>query len=226
MAIALVTHISGFSSGGNGFTTSSTDTSGANLLTVVLSDLDGSTTLSDSKSNSWTKLNNPGGPPFTAIWYAKNPSVGTGHTFTATATSKFPALCMAAFSGCDTSSPFDQQTAGAGPSSPIQPGSVTPSVANEVIITGHAHDGAGTQLSVDSGFTITDHEPNHSNNYGAALAYLIETTATAQNPTWTLLSGETCFAVIATFKPSGGAAAAPFTEMDPFTMSGIAAMMR
>jgi hypothetical protein len=41
--------------------------------------------------------------------------------------------------------------------------------------------------SVDSGFTITDEKPSiGGTSFGAGIAYLVQASATAQNPTWTV----------------------------------------
>ncbi len=77
--------------GVNGGDTTGTpiDTTGANLLIFGVSYLDGSApTISDSKSNTWTALTAtlPSTSGDIRIYYAKNPTVGAGHTFSATGT--------------------------------------------------------------------------------------------------------------------------------------------
>ncbi len=182
MAIALVTNGTGLSTDSNGFTTGSFDTTGANFLIVGFvqsSATAGSGAISDSKSNTWLRLTEytvAFSDRFIAIYYAENATVGSGHTFTAAGTSNFPTIIMAAFSGVATSSTFDVENGVNNTFDSTQPsGSITPGADNEF---GHT---------------------------AGATAYLIETTATAKNPTWTWSSGNArCGATVAAFKASGG----------------------
>jgi hypothetical protein len=43
------------------------------------------------------------------LYYAANPTVGSGHTFSYTGASNFSSIFVAAFSGVATSSPFDKE---------------------------------------------------------------------------------------------------------------------
>lgn len=196
--------------GGNGSTatTAAINTTGANFCVAVASYYTNSAdTVSDSKSNTWTELTRYTNAAFqrVVIWYAKNPTVGSGHTFTlGSGASTFPAIAAACFSGVDTSSPFDQEN---GSANTKTPGSVTPTQNNELIITGISTlTGAGTTPTVDSGFTVTGAHANSASNYtGYGLAYKIQTTAAAVNPTWS--STDTNWATdIATFKATQAAA--------------------
>lgn len=208
MTFALVAHSA--VQGTSGGTTAAVDTTGANILIAyvgafVLS----SAVVTDSFSNTWLPLTaNTGGSSCSGqLFYAKNPTVGTGHTFTLGSVS-FATLTISAFSGADTSSPFDVQSTGNTPGSgSVQPGSITPSNANSLIVCGCTpNDSSSGNPTVSSGFTITD-----SLGYaigtaeGGAQAYQIQTTITAVNPTWSWggpqLIGAAC---IAAFKPGGG----------------------
>ncbi len=181
-------------------TSAGIDTTGATLLVIVQSAVSGMSAPSDSKGNTWTKLTEQGGSGVTAIYYAANPTVGTGHTFTQGGTAG--SLAVAAFSGALTVAPFDQQSGAAWDgSSPDAAGSVTPSENNELVIAGAGSSFTGP--SIDGGFTIAQYTDFvGGTNYGSALAYLIQTTATAANPSWTTTGG--CAPVCATFKSSGG----------------------
>src|SRR5204863_2222713 len=80
-----------------------------------------------------------------------------------------------------------------------QPGSVTPSQDNEVLVTGYGGDTNATTATIDSGFTVSDTFAYvGGSNMGGSAAYLIETTAGAKNPTWS--AGVNGPAIIATFK--------------------------
>jgi hypothetical protein len=105
MAIALVSSLTA-TPGGSGGTTAALDTSGANLLILSVSwytiNTANPSTISDSKGNTWTALtrrNSPSGHFAHRLWYATNPTVGTGHTFTVTASAdQYPAILVYAFS--------------------------------------------------------------------------------------------------------------------------------
>jgi len=213
VAIALLTHTAAASTDGNDITTSAINSSGANLLIGAIAwyTLGGSPAMQDSKSNTWTPLTQYFHPTLNfsiRIFYAKNPgSVGTGHTFSSIDSGTYSSIAVATFSGADTTAPFDVQNGNSSTSSlTSQPGSVTPGSANELLITAAARDNATDAISIDSGFAITDQLLKTSFNYGIALAYLIETTIAAQNPTWTESSIHSTVVTIATFKvaASGG----------------------
>jgi hypothetical protein len=213
MAFSLVANTSASSSNRNGFTSGAIDTSGADFIVIALADLDFFTvgSLTDSKGNTWnalTRLEASSGDPGLRLYYAVAPTVGSGHTFTWTGNFTDAAMAVAAFSGANVSSPFDQQNGTAPTASPTspQPGSITPSEDNELIIAalcwGVAESGS---VSVNSSMTIANQvdaaSPNHN---GVALAYLVQTSLAAINPTWTSAIAQPKTAVIASFKVSGG----------------------
>lgn len=211
MSYALVASVSA-APGINGGTTGSIDTTGADLLIVVIAEFDGGTHTapSDSKGNTWLELTTQAdrGAQST-VFYAVNPTVGSGHTFTYAEASTYPAISAMAFSGANTSSPFDVEngaTAASGTS--IQPGSVTPNEDDELLVSGVCADsGNDTGMGIDSSFLLELSDPyGGGNNMGGYAAYKIQTTAGAENPTWSWTGGNLeSTAVIATFK----AAAAP-----------------
>ena len=210
MTIALVTHtqLAGPSGGG---TTSAINTTGASLLVLTVSEYAaGPLSLpTDSKGNTWTGLTTrTAGSTYGRIFYAVNPTVGTGHTFTLSGANSFCVVDVLAFSGVDTSSPFDVQNGASSLSGAATqaPGSVTPSANNSVVITGIAAESPGTTATVDLSFTITDQSGQVNGvNFAGAAAYLIQTTAGAVNPTWTYSSGTvSTAATIAVFKAASG----------------------
>lgn len=214
MAFALVVHNVTFSTTNSGLTSASLNTTGADLLVVGLSE--GGTvnngTISDSKANTWHQLTQQiNGGKSSELWYAWNAAVGTSHTFTVTGTTDFPSFCVAAFSGSQTSSdPFDVQNgANATFQSTLAPGSITPGSANELIVTCLQSDGQALAATINGGFTVTDSTTNAGfGHQSASMAYLIQTTAAAANPTWTRASGNsTITANIASFKSAGAAVA-------------------
>ncbi len=213
---ALVAHTSAGSADGNSVISSAINTSGANLLLVIASNysainLQGTITdLVGGNSNTWHGLTiKDNGAVAVRIWWSTPTFVGSGHTFSITGTTIFPTITVLALSG-STASPFDQEN-GATVSAAqltIQPGSVTPSEDNEIVITGLAWLDAGG-ATINSGFTISDQTPTvGGQSISGGAAYLIQTTATAVNPTWTILtSSGGAAAVSASFKAGAGGGA-------------------
>lgn len=207
---------------GNG-TSTGINTTGAALLVAGFSEeVTATGALSDSNTNAWVEIagaegSMPAGLPRTWVYYVKNPVVGSNHTFTMAGGNK-TVLCVAAFSGTNTAANVDQSTAtvqGAAATT-VQPGSVTPTEDNELLVTyvgvGDATNyGVGTTFTIDGGYTITDQQPTvGGTNWAGALAYLIQTTAAASNPTWTESNSNRSIAGIATFKAAAAGAGKPY----------------
>lgn len=212
MAIAFVVGAAAASTNDNSATTSGVDTTGANFLIIASADFVTRATESDSKGNTYTDLTaqNVSGSRGTQLHYSENPTVGSAHTATASATTSYPAVALGAFSGWATSSSFDQQNGATftGSDNNISTGSVTPSEANEVVIAAVTHSSSGA--TIPSGYTQIGQASASANSVGLALAYQIQTTATATNPNWVIdTNSSNLAAVIATFKAAaaGGARA-------------------
>lgn len=196
------------SSDTNGVTTASRDTTGANLIVISVGSYNVNTapTLTDSKSNTWTPLTANAATGIVRVqqFYCYSPSVGSGHTFSANGIGSFPDIAMQAFSGA-AASPFDIENANGNTSSlTLQPGSVTPSVNGELLVTAIMFNGVGAVASINSSFsTPVQVMPVVGTSFGFAQSYKIQGTASAENPTWTLTSTDVngTAANIATFKP-------------------------
>lgn len=143
-----------------------------------------------------------------ALFYCANPTTSASHTFQ-TDDPDYPAICVAAFA--DTAvAPADQTSqATATDATTIQPGSITPAEGNELVITAVCYE--VLTVSINGAFTITDQvSALGGTSEGLALAYLIQTSAAAVNPTWTAagsptLGGSNDLAVVmATFKSLEG----------------------
>jgi len=209
MAIAPISSRKDASSNTNGFTSGALDCTGANLLVVTISEFigGGAGTLTDSHGNTWEKFSSSaaGFGQASEIWYAYNPSVSSSQTFSISGSGTFPSMCISAWSGAANPA-FDQSNSNTWSGSATgQPGSVTPSENNELIIAALA----GTQdagTSINGGFTIAQNQALVTSfSYGCSLAYLIQTSAAAANPTWTTSDGAQNYAgAIATFKAAGG----------------------
>ena len=202
-----------------GVTSSSLDTTGADLLICVASwyyAVNSTDTMSDSKGNTWTALTLSGTTTSRCrIFYSTNsPTVGSGHTFTFSPGGSgagyaiYPSINVLAVSGAHATSPFDQQNTNSGSGTSLSTGSVTPTENSELLIAGIVR-GQANSASIDGGFTISSQvNYNGGMNMGGALAYLIQSTAAAANPSFSRISNDSLSrTVIATFKaasPGGG----------------------
>lgn len=170
---------------------SAIDTTGADLIVVGITGgaAPGLTpAIADSKGNTYTGLTVYGsaGVAQVQLFYCQSPTVGSGHTFTVTANFQVVEYYVQAFSG-SSPSPFDQENGGGstGVVTSFQPGSITPSQANCLLVTVLAECDNANLPSIDSGFTITDSDVIvGASHYGGGLAYLIQGAAAAVNPTW------------------------------------------
>jgi hypothetical protein len=186
--------------------TDAVNTTGANLLVAVLSCFGAtpSVTVSDSKSNTWTALTNYLGTDANVrIYYSVPSSVGTSHSFNAAqagGATPFPSISVSAFSGAHAT-PYTSQVAGSGGTGTSrQPGSITPSEDNCLVISGVDFN-TGTSPSINSSFTIGATSIYVSSyRLGGSIAYLIQTTATVVNPTWSWTGSVNNAASIAVFK--------------------------
>lgn len=209
--------------GANGGTSGSLDTTGATLLVAQVASYAGSAApaFSDSKGNTWSALTTYASAedPRTIIYYVVNPTVGTGHTFTTSGASSYCVAGIEAWSGGDTTSPFDVENGNAltGSHTTIQPGSVTPSQNGSLIVSSFGGDRFASSISIDSGFTTTEVDNGvGGTNIGGALAYLVQGSAAAINPTWSYAASTYgAAAAIAVFKPAAAAATIYWGYGDP-----------
>ncbi len=198
MAYALIASVSAGSADANDVTTGSIDTTGATLLVASVAS-SAAVTFSDSKSNTWTALTITGRG---RLYYVLNPTVGAGHTFTATSAALAPSIAAAAYSGAKSNNVLDQTSfADQVASSTVQPGSVTPTYGNELLVVFGGGD--DSVASIDGGFTIRQNVAFSGGlHYSCILADLIQVASAAANPTVTLGSAVQCAAQIATFRAS------------------------
>lgn len=217
MAFSLIAHVEA-SLGVNGGTTGAIDTTGASFLvaSVAWYSLGTGPTVTDSKSNTWSSLTTYSAAGIAnRLWYCIPSSVGSGHTFTGTGSGSYSSMQVLAFSG-QAVSPFDVENGATVGSTTIQPGSITPSEDNELVVVGLAHENnGGSAVSIDGGFTAYKSAYSGGTSEGGGIAYLIQTTAAAANPTWNIGSSAVMAATIACFKAAAGASPKsnpPFTN--------------
>ncbi len=188
----LVAHTAASSSNGTSVLTSAIDTTGATFLVASMANQGGSIpTFADSKGNTWTTVHTYGdGTDVDCIMYfCYSPTVGSGHTFLLTnASGGFPSIVVMGFSNITTSAVNAESGHTTVSGSTGQPGSITPSVAHTLVITGVAfNDNTSGAVSVNSGYTIVDTRPFTAGNaFGTSAAYKVLSSASAQNPTWNI----------------------------------------
>ena len=210
-AIGLVAYTTGSGLGNPPQTTAFLDTTGASLIVVGVSENSGGygyyPVISDSKGNcsgAWPLAKAYGGAVYTTelLYYCVPTTVGTGHTVTVTDPnghiSKM-SVFVAAFSGV-ASDPLDK-TSGCNYCS--QPGSITPTVNGELILVVGGGDYYASAATINSGFGWLGSSSCAGSctvAYHGALAYFVQPTAAAINPTWT----QNYFSVLvmASFKPA------------------------
>jgi hypothetical protein len=196
-----------------GGTSGAADTTGADTLFPAVVRLTGDTVnLTDSKSNSYgapvrTQADVGGGGLVSIDFYRKAAAtVGSGHTWTLSG-GTFAALAMVAWAGGATSSIDDQvnSAGGGGGATTLAAGSITPGFPNTLVLAAIVCSDGADPSSINGGFTIAVHLAAGGANFGVGIAYLVQTTETAANPTWTLTSGATyAAAIIANFKTAAG----------------------
>jgi hypothetical protein len=173
------------------------DTTGANLIVIITTDyVNNSCTDTpfsyatfDNKGNTYTArgpaISSSGAPDANiCLWEALNPTVGSGHNFSIGG--YYIAFAVAAFSGVKTSAAYETRvgSGSSGAVTSIQPGNITPVDCNQLLVTGYGANGLMTgAISVDSGYTVVD-ALIRGDSLNVALAYLVETSITTKNPTW------------------------------------------
>jgi len=215
----LINSIGFYTSDGNTFDSSTfgtINTTGANFVAVALVEAaTGTATVSDNFSNSYAlacSLVDPSGSSRrVSMWRAVNldsSHVGSGHFWTVTCTGCFAAAMAQAWSNM-AAAPDDNTSTGSDTDGTITLGTLTPSVASNVLITAV---GRYLASSIDSSFTTAPLPfiDFAGNNFGIAMAYKVQATATSAAPTWTMAAlTNTNFACMADFKGVTAAPAGP-----------------
>lgn len=202
MSFSLVINTIAQSGAGGTITTGAINTTGANLIIIFTESIGGA--LSDSKSNTWS---NPVNVVISGVtlgcYYCLTPTVGSGHTFTCSGS--FPAIAVAAWSGAAAASVLDQTNSdnSATPGTTKQPGSVTPTQDNELLMYAVAQQ-ITTTVSVNIGAMLDQAALIGGQAFSLADAYQIQTTATTRNPQFSWSGAQTTSAAIMTFKAAAG----------------------
>lgn len=186
MPITVVTQTR-FTGGNTGGTSSALNTTGANLLVLTISpwsEVSG-ISVSDSKGNTWNALTNRVGiGPATRIYYCVPSSVGSGHTFTVSASANFfGQIGVLAISGA-AASPLYSEIGGTG-NSPLSAGMLSPPEDGCLIVTSVCTYTSSHSHSIGGGFTSSTTNYVSGVTMGGGYAYLIQSAAAAVTPTWT-----------------------------------------
>jgi len=212
MAISIVAT----SYGNSGATSPAVDSTGANLLLVPLYlTATATTATSDSKSNPYTVLTRPtttGAYASYQNYCAEADIVAVGSSHTASNALGYARVGLIAVSGADAT-PFDGES-GVGSSSAgtsASPGSVTPSVDGCLIVITLVAVGGGT-ITVPASFTTVINESST-----AALAYLIQGTAAAINPSWSWATSCDYVTTMTVWKPAAGGGGSTQPPRSAFT---------
>jgi hypothetical protein len=226
MVVGLPAHLMGtawsiIAHGAAGTTSNSTvsvtlNDTGANLDVVILPtnvmNQNVPSDLTDSASNvNWNysrALENTGIYGLQFAWI-NNPTTSATHTFSyVDSSTAFPAMAVIALAGSFGGVENCVGTANTSSTS-LATGSLTPSLANSIIITGYAENsGASSTYSITGSFTIADQHDGTGGRAAVGSAYLIQTSAAASNPTWSKSGGNAANQVVmqCSFlnQPSGG----------------------
>ncbi len=188
-------------------TTVTTDpaTSSGTFLTMSIGFSSGGGTIqdiSDNYGNVWIRLPaHATGDASHVLAYAQNAFTGPGHTFTVRSqASIFPSISVVGYNNVLAFDALDQDTGHTGSGTTIQTGSLTPSSDDCMLVTGFC--GTGITQSINQGFTVNSSVPSNASPpcVQVASASLVQTSASAQNPTWTTDVSSNLAASIASFK--------------------------
>lgn len=178
--------------GSNGGTTSSINTSTANLLVAEVASYypSGEPTLTDSKGNTWTLLTrhyDTGLISSNRMYYCINPTVGSGHTFTLSGASTFSNMNVMAFNNTTTPTYYAENgSADIGNQNFIQTGAVTNNLANALFVCGFSGLNTGVPpITLDSGFTQVDSFYNGGLYIAGTGGYKIVSSIVTLNPKFT-----------------------------------------
>lgn len=199
--IALVNFATCAASSG-GCTTTAANMVGATLCVVAMSwEYGGGTdTMSSSPANTWISLtpqNVPSNNGLT-IFYAYSPSVSSSMTFTPGGL--YAAPLAACFSGTTGSAVDQQNGTNLAAATSGQPGSVTPASNGELVFTAMSLATFSSQTCGNSSSYTQLTQIAPSGAYANCAAYLIQSTATATNPTLTWTTSSASALSIGTFK--------------------------
>lgn len=185
-------------------TTTAVNTTNANLIIVATSYLKANApTFIDNQGNTWSTLTLVQSSSYACqVYYSFNPITNSNHTFTGGPAGNFPAVIALAFKYAGYA-PLDLQNGASTTGTSLQPGSITPSINDCLLISGIVYAG-GSNASINDGYAATTIDTDFAVYFSGGLAYKIQTEATISNPTWSWTGSVEAAAKIASFKPDTG----------------------
>lgn len=205
--------------GANSATTSAVSMSGSTLFAAVTVCLSSGAVVTDSSGNSWTAATDWNANIHAVTFWSVSPITSGSQTFTVTLTGGLCTIGVYGFSGTATSTPLDQQNGNAqfGFVSSIQPGLITTTTNGQVLIAELGFSQTNTP-TINSSFTgLQTINFSSSVNEGMAMAYLIQATAGAINPTWSFTGSFPTTTGITSFK----AGSATVSVFQPLPLFGV-----
>lgn len=171
-------------------TTPAIDTTGATLIVVCLDTFKAGTankTFVDSEGNTWTQLSTDTTVTNVELtwYYCLQPTTSATHTFSSTGVNTYPGIAVSCYGG--PANPLYDSTVGVSTAktnlaNTIQPGSLTPTNDNSIVVMVEGHYLLGTQQL--TGGTLRKEGPRVTTYMGVAIGEVIQTTAAAVNPTF------------------------------------------
>lgn len=224
MSLSVVQTVKASNSNGTTATTGNITTTSGGLVVVVAggwrSGAHETHVITDNKSNTWTEVSNGGLDPSTntrfQMFYAKNITGGSSHTFTTTTTNACTGLTLIALeiAGADTVSPFDTSAVMNGNStSPASTATATRAQADEIIVgaVGTGDNVNNGTLTAGTNFTLQDSQLAFANYVCGIETWIVSATGTDQ-ATFTISSDSwVCFA--ATFKAAAVGSLPPQSQL-------------
>lgn len=143
--------------------------------------------------NTWVALTNRTDSVERAIrrFYCLNPTyTGASHVIGVSKAGIYPGVSVMAVDADGTVAHDQENYAARTSGSDVKGGSITPPQANCLMVTG-VGQGTAKTWSIDSGYTIGS-QASATARLGSAIAYEIQTTATARNPNWTTSLNADC----------------------------------
>ena len=172
-------------------TTGAINTTGASAVAIAVSSFNGITSVTHSVGSDGNATALPaatGDSPSNQFFYWQNPSTGANDVFTITSSSA-PGLygnaCVfvmsgiaGVYSGVQNNNPSGGNT--------CQPGSITPSGSNQVVLTAFGNYTPSGSPTIDSSYSTPVYNAGAGGTaFAEAASYLIQATGAATNPTWT-----------------------------------------
>lgn len=186
-------------------TTSAVDTTGAQLIVAVCLAFAADITtgkMSDSLGNTWSAVAGQHlGNGSVRIFFAIASLVtGPSHTFSLASETggSYPTIFVSRWKGLRPGvNNHDGVSGGTAAGTTVQPGTVTPTLDNDLIITGLGDGSITNNKTIDSGFTRQDQQNTSGIGATGAWAYKIQGALAAVNPTWTTGSSNKAASIVA-----------------------------